>query len=101
MRALILALAAVPLVAGAAHAQATCAPVSTDASILASPDWSDVHPDWSDGSTVGLGWTLILQGDAEGSDGSYFLYGDLLVADGNLFTPGVYASDMEWECDAP
>ena len=87
------------LAAGPALAQASCAPASTDASILASPDWFDLHPDWSDGSTIGLGWSLVPTGDAEGADGDWFLQGDLYDADGGLAAEGVYVGDMEWECD--
>lgn len=93
--ALLLALCASPALAGA-----TCAPVSTEASILASADMNDIHPQWADGSTVGLSWSLDLQGDEEGADGAYFLYGDLIDPRGNVATRGVYVSDMEWECDS-
>jgi hypothetical protein len=83
-----------------AFAAATCAPVTTRAKILASADRYDIHPDWSDGSTIGLSWSLDLQGDEEGADGEFYLYGDLIDPRGNLFTEGVYANVMEWECDS-
>lgn len=82
-----------------AWAAATCAPVSNDALILASPDPEDIHPDWSDGSYVGLSWSLDLLGEEEGVDGRFYLYGDLIDPRGNVVNRGVYVSDMEWECD--
>lgn len=88
------------LSAPAAFASATCAPVDTDARVLASADYDDVHPDWDDGSTIGLSWSLDLQGDVEGEDGEYYLHGDLIDPRGNLVTEGVFVSEMEWECDA-
>lgn len=83
-----------------AFAAASCAPVSTEASILASADIADIHPGWSDGSTVGLSWSLDLHGDEQGSDGEYYLWGDLIDPRGNVVNSGVYVSSMEWECDA-
>jgi hypothetical protein len=83
-----------------AFAAATCAPVTTEAKILASADASDIHPDWADGSTVGLSWSLDLQGDAEGSDGEFYLIGDLIDPRGNVVTEGVYVNVMQWECDS-
>lgn len=88
------------MAASAAFASATCAPVSTEAQVLALPEYGDIHPDWDDGSTIGLAWSLDLQGEAEGEDGEYYLFGDLIDARGNIVTEGVYVSDMEWECDA-
>lgn len=87
------------MAASAAFASATCAPVSTDALVLASADAGDIHPDWADGSTIGLGWSLDLLGDEEGADGEFYLYGDLLDPRGNPVTEGVYVDVMEWECD--
>jgi hypothetical protein len=83
-----------------AFAAATCAPVTTEAKILASADASDIHPDWADGSNVGLSWSLDLQGDAEGSDGEFYLIGDLIDPRGNVVTQGVYVNVMQWECDS-
>lgn len=97
MRAPILALA-LAAASGPALAQATCAP-TTQGSILFAPEWAAIHPDWADGSTVGLSWSLDLQGDALGEDGETFLYGDLLDPQGDLVTVGVYVWSMEWECD--
>ena len=97
MRALLALIFSVT--ASAALASATCAPVSTDSLVLASADAGDIHPDWSDGSTIGLSWTLDLLGDEEGADGEYYLYGDLYDPRGNLVNEGVYADVMEWECE--
>lgn len=88
------------LTASVAFASATCSPVSTEALVLASADAGDIHPDWANGSTIGLGWSLDLLGDEEGADGEYYLYGDLLDPRGNLVNEGVYADVMEWECEA-
>lgn len=84
----------------AVHAAATCSPVSTDARVLASADREDIHPDWSGGSTIGLSWSLDLQGDEEGADGEFYLFGDLIDPRGNVVNEGVYAWVMEWECDS-
>jgi hypothetical protein len=94
---MLLALALACL-SSSAFAAATCAPVSTQAKILSSADSSDIHPDWSDGSHVGLSWSLDLMGDEEGSDGEFYLWGDLIDPRGNVVNPGVYVSVMEWEC---
>ncbi len=99
MRALVSILFA--LAAGPAVAQVSCAPMSTDVSILASADVSDIHPEWADGSTVGLGWTLVPYGDEVGTDGEWYMIGDLLDADGGPFSKDVYVDIMEWECDEP
>lgn len=88
------------LASPAAFAAATCAPVSTESRVLASADRDDIHPDWADGSTIGLAWSLDLQGDEEGADGEYYLFGDLIDPRGNVATTGVYAYVMEWECDS-
>jgi len=88
------------MAASAAFASATCAPVSTAAQVLASPEYGDIHPDWDDGSMIGLSWSLDLLGEAEGDDGEYYLFGDLIDPRGNVATEGVYADVMEWECDA-
>lgn len=93
--ALLLALAASPALA------ATCAPVSTDARILASADYEDIHADWSDGSRVGLSWSLDLLGEEEGEDGEYYLIGDLIDPRGGVVNESVFVSAMEWECDEP
>lgn len=98
MRALLALL--LSMTASAAFASATCAPVTTDAQVLASPEYGDIHPDWDDGSFIGLSWSLDLLGEAEGDDGDYLLIGDLIDPRGNVVTEGVYVSDMEWECDA-
>lgn len=90
----------IALPAAAAPVVGTCSPVSTDAGIYASPDSSDVHPDWADGSQVGLSWTFEQRGEEEGANGSYYLFGDLLDPKGRVVNKGVYVSDMQWECDA-
>jgi hypothetical protein len=79
--------------------QATCAPVSASAKILASADFGDIHPGWSDGSTIGLSWSLLMTDDAQGSDGNYYIIGDLVDPRGNVVDEGVYVDVMEWECD--
>ena len=86
--------------ASSAFAAATCAPVSTEARILASADSTDVHPDWSDGSTIGLSWSLEPTGDAEGDDGEFYIIGDLIDPRGGLVNEGIFVSVMEWECDS-
>jgi hypothetical protein len=88
------------LAASSPAVAATCAPVSTEAGIYASADAEDVHPDWSDGSTIGLSWSLDLRGDEDGDDGNHYLFGDLIDPRGNVVNRGVYVIDMEWECDA-
>ncbi len=80
---------------------ATCAPVSTSARILSSPDYGDIHPDWSDGSRIGLSWSLDLLGEEEGEDGEYYLIGDLIDPRGDVVNESVFVSAMEWECDEP
>ncbi len=100
MRILLIALCGLFAASPAFAQQATCAPVSTSAKILASADAGDVHPDWSDGSTIGLSWSLLLTGDEQGGDGTYYLIGDLVDPRGNLVSEGVYVDSMEWECDA-
>ncbi|MDP3896501.1 MAG: hypothetical protein Q8Q62_07485 [Mesorhizobium sp.] len=99
MRFLLAALLLLP--AGSAFAAASCAPVSTDARIFASADSTDIHPDWNDGSTIGLSWSLIVTGDAQAPDGEYYIVGDLIDPRGGVVNEGVYVSDMEWECDSP
>lgn len=79
---------------------ATCAPVSTDARILSSPNYDDIHPDWSDGSRIGLSWSLDLLGEEEGEDGEYYLLGDLIDPRGGVAGESVFVSAMEWECDS-
>jgi hypothetical protein len=91
--ALILATAISPAVA------ATCAPVTSQARILSSADGDDIHPDWRDGSRVGLSWSLDLVDEEEGGDGETYLFGDLIDPRGNVVTEGVYVDSMEWECD--
>ena len=88
------------LSASSAFAGASCAPISTDARILASADVEDVHPDWSDGSTIGLSWSLIPTGDAEDDNGEFYMIGDLIDPRGSVVTEGVYVPVMEWECDS-
>lgn len=97
---LALALLAFAGSAAAAPVVGTCSPVRTGAGIYASADATDIHPDWADGSEVGLGWTFEQRGDEAGADGSYYLFGDLLDSRGNVVNQGVYVSDMQWECDA-
>ncbi|MFH1796725.1 MAG: hypothetical protein ABIK36_19400 [Pseudomonadota bacterium] len=79
---------------------ATCAPVSTDARILSSPNYDDIHPDWSDGSRIGLSWSLDHLGEEEGEDGEWYLIGDLIDPRGNVAAESVFVSAMEWECDS-
>lgn len=98
---ILLAFFAILLADAPAFAQATCAPVSTEARILASADPDDTHPDWSDGSFIGLSWSLELTGDDEGADGAVYLIGDLIDPRGNTVTRDVHVDAMEWECDAP
>ena len=86
--------------ASPAFAAATCAPVTTDALILASADSDDIHPDWADGSTIGLAWSLDMSGDEEGADGEWYLVGDLIDPRGGVVNEAVYVRAMEWECDA-
>jgi hypothetical protein len=93
--ALILSMSAAP-----AFAAASCAPVTTGAKILASADRSDIHQDWTGGNRVGLSWSLDLQGDEEGADGEFYIYGDLIDPRGNVVSEGVYVNVMEWECDS-
>jgi hypothetical protein len=92
--AVLLAFAASPALA------ATCAPVSTDARILSSPNYDDIHPAWSDGSRIGLSWSLDLLGEEEGEDGEYYLLGDLIDPRGGVAAESVFVSAMEWECDS-
>jgi len=80
---------------------AMCAPVSTDARILSSANRDDLHPDWNDGSTVGLSWSLDYIADEEGDDGEFYIIGDLIDPRGNVVNEGVYVDAMEWECDEP
>lgn len=93
--ALLMTLAAAP-----AFAAATCAPVSTEARILASADYEDIHPDWDDGSRIGLSWSLDHLGEEEGVDGEWYLIGDLIDPRGNIASESVFVSAMEWECDS-
>lgn len=95
-----LTLSAVLLISGSPTFAATCSPIDTEASVLASPDMTDIHPDWSDGSTVGLSWSLDIRGDRQGSDGEWYIFGDLIDPKGSVVNSGVYVSAMEWECDS-
>jgi hypothetical protein len=73
---------------------AECTPSDTSAKILASPNPDDLHPDWSDGSTIGLSWTF--EGRAIGS-GDY-LKGKLISPRGDVANTGVYILADEWDC---
>jgi len=97
---LVLAALLVAVAWPSAAAAATCAPVSTDARILASADYEDIHRRWADGSRIGLSWSLDLTGEEEGAGGEYYLIGDLIDPRGNVVDRDVYVHSMEWECDA-
>ena len=71
-----------------------CTANDTSARILASPNPDDVHPDWGDGSTIGLSWTF--EGRAVG-DGD-FLKGKLISPRGDVANTGVYILANEWDC---
>ncbi len=92
---LLLFLAIIPVSASAAE---SCAPVSTDARILASPAADDIHPDWNDGSAVGMAWSLDSVREEEGEDGDLYLFGDLINPRGEVATQGVFVPAAEWEC---
>jgi hypothetical protein len=85
------------LCAAPAAAQSQCVPLDTSALILAKPAPEWVHPDWADGSQVGLAWTLEVTDTEDNGEGLY-LYGDLYGPDGGLVTEGVYAIADEWDC---
>ncbi len=94
------ALVAMVLAAAAplpARAETWCVPYDTSASILQSADPFDVHPDWQDGSTVGLAWSLLPLAWFDDGEWSY-IEGDLYDADGGLATGLVIVLADEWEC---
>ncbi len=74
---------------------AQCTPNDGSARILASPNPDDIHPDWSDGSTIGLSWTF--EGKEVGDSGDY-LKGKLISPRGDVGSRGVYILAREWDC---
>lgn len=93
MRAVLILAAACLLSPGLALAM-QCTPGDTSAKILASPDADDIHPDWGDGSTIGLSWTF--EGRAIGN-GDY-LKGKLISPRGDVANTGVFILADEWDC---
>jgi hypothetical protein len=93
MKTVLILVAAVSLLPGVALAM-QCTPNDTSARILASADPDDTHPDWSDGSTIGLSWTF--EGRAIGK-GDY-LKGKLISPRGDVANTGVYILADEWDC---
>lgn len=92
-----LLIVALTLLAAPAAAQSQCVAKDTSARILASASAEDMHPDWNDGSYVGLSWTFEAAGSEETDTGLY-LYGDLYSPDGGLVTEGAYVIADEWDC---
>ncbi|WFR97105.1 hypothetical protein [Rhizobium tumorigenes] len=74
---------------------AQCTPNDGSARILASPNPDDIHPDWSDGSTIGLSWTF--EGKEVGDSGDY-MKGKLISPRGDVANKGVYIIAREWDC---
>ena len=93
MRIAMILIAATLLSPGMALAL-QCTPNDDAARILASPDPDDIHPDWSDGSTVGMSWTF--EGKEVGR-GNY-LKGKLISPRGGVASRGVYIIANEWDC---
>lgn len=88
---------ALTILAAPAAAQSQCVAKDTAARVLASAAPDDIHPDWGDGSTVGLAWTFETSGEVETDTGLY-LQGDLYSPDGALVTEGAYVIAEEWDC---
>jgi hypothetical protein len=97
LRPLMAALVLGALAPAAARAEVWCVPYDTSASILGSADPSDIHPDWQDGSTVGLAWSLLALGWMEDEEFSY-IEGDLYGPDGGLVNGLVVVLEEEWDC---
>ena len=92
-----LAALALGILPAGARAETWCVPYDISASILGSADPSDIHPDWQDGSTVGLAWSLLVLGWSEDEEFSY-LEGELYGPDGGLVDDDVVVLEEEWEC---
>jgi hypothetical protein len=80
-----------------ARAETWCVPHDGSARILQSPDPYDIHPDWQDGSAVGLSWSLLPLAWMEDGDLLY-VEGDLYGPDGGLVNGLVVVLADEWDC---
>jgi hypothetical protein len=77
-------------------ADASCAPKSDSARILASPSPNDIHPDWTGESRIGLSWSFVPE---DGKLSGKYLYGDLYSPKGSVVNAGVYILRNEWDCE--
>ena len=94
----LLLAAALAMSAHPALAALQCTANDTDASILASPDPDDTHPDWDGDNKIGLAWTLAVKRTVKNASGVFY-QGDLISPRGGVVTKGVFVVKEEWTCE--
>lgn len=97
MKLLTMLISAAVMATAQAHAM-SCSPNDNTSRILASPNPSDIHPEWSGEFYIGMSWSVDVEGRVDGETGSY-LKGDLISPRGGVVTRNVYIIEDEWDCE--
>jgi hypothetical protein len=74
-----------------------CAPKSTGAHVVKSPDPNDTNPDWT-GSYIGTSWTLVVENTITSDAGTVYKSGHLVSPRGGHQPEMVFVIASEWEC---
>jgi putative nucleic acid binding protein/zinc ribbon protein len=74
-----------------------CAPKSTGAQVVKSPDPNDTNPDWT-GSYLGTSWTLVVENTITSDAGTVYKSGHLVSPRGGHQPEMVFVIASEWEC---